>query len=351
MPHLIIPQITESIIKWTPHFRGGWSLGRLGAGVGIGAFGFPIANVLTQEGSDQAEVMNAENGEEVEVAGITCVDFPGEGHFFHDEETGQWSECNPEAEGVIVESLPDELDDLIAASQVEQPVEISAAHQRVVNNLRDLLKETRVGGTDNPLGLDPAEVEEFANNPDARVFNTFRIWSIPDGDPTVIIATGERPEGAPVQGFTRTENITNVMAALDRIYRMDPNLITILIDDTDNRGLKVITGNILLFSRTGQVAGFTVWQGAVHINENIGFLWGVINLMYIIPAESRHIRTIFNPDFPGRLDPNSGIDKALWVDSFIDIYPNAFTEFEKRFWRVQTAQIIKFYTENPQVGA
>lgn len=68
--HIIIPQAVESITKWLPHLKGGWSLGRLGVGLGIGAFGFPVANALAQEGSDQAEVTSIEDGETLETAGV-----------------------------------------------------------------------------------------------------------------------------------------------------------------------------------------------------------------------------------------------------------------------------------------
>lgn len=325
--------------KITARFRLG-----LTATFGLGAAVLPQASTFAQVEQQQD---NNQDGT-AEVAGVQIenpiispaldgdareiVDVPQE------EDTSSQIETNPDELSVLSQTFPQE------SSQELTP------HQRVVKNLKELFaaKDMNRGSATghNPLGLDLLEIEEYANNPKKTQYRTFIIWSKPGDTPSIIIATGSRPEGT-AQGLTYPQHIKAVMAGLDLVNKLNSQII-------DDHKLKAVAGNILLFKINGAAGGFDTNLGIIFLSEigsEIGDgSWDTLARAYILVVEMRHIRTISNPDFPGRLHPNSGIEKALYANKLIDQNPNILTDGEKRAWRDLSEQVISFYKRNPGLG-
>lgn len=225
------------------------------------------------------------------------------------------SEDTPDP-ALLAQAVPETTDPLASffnqINEIEQGTNINPNRLKVIQDLKIIIEAKGIS-MPNPLWIDTNEALEYAKSPDKTVFNTFRVWSTPDGQNSIIIVTGSRPAGTN-QGFSSPWIIEGVEAALKRLDQMDPNIIGVL----KNYDLKALSGNVPVFDiRPTMAAGFSKSIGTIHINEKgLDREIFILQFMHLILMESRHMYIIGKLNIPGRLDRNSGIDKTLFADQW-----------------------------------
>lgn len=242
-------------------------------------------------------------------------------------------------------TLTDEFD--IAANtwrEFDKPQPIGTAHQRMVENLRDLQSASKGNGVLLPLGLEAAEIDIYDRGGNPQGYNSFRIWTRRNGEPGLLIATGGE--------FGLSTNLGNIDSSLQALNRLE-DLAPGVVDDLILQGLRAIS----TYFNSGQsglafYADFDNKRGIVQLNERgFAIFRAPEDLIATFLQEGRGIGTLNSQSRAiERLHLNPGVDKGLFALSFLDKYYSMLTPLERERISLSADDTVNRYQKNPALA-
>lgn len=242
--------------------------------------------------------------------------------------------------------------------ELEKYIPIGTAQERMNQSLRDLLGTNQTLGmdnpntpiVDNPLGLDPNEVETYLSGEKADNFSSFRILPNSKGEPAIILVTGGQYGLS--TGFGNIEAIT---AAVKYMNSVDPTIIDTL---TIQFGLRAISADIAPgdhFSRLpgygstfDRLLGILIYNEkelrtvGAHIGIIIGETRGIYNNRKLINRARPGADSIIKVD--DQLSERSTADKALWLKQWVESYKLGLPKQVAEPLSLFTDSVVKYYS-------
>lgn len=237
---------------------------------------------------------------------------------------------------------------------------LEAAKSRLNEKLKNLLQERVFGPSsqgyiNNPLGLDPVEVEQYING-EEKYYNSFSVLFNSKAEPAFVMVMGGEHGLKPGLG-----NIENIFKVVDRLNEIDPEIIDILVNQF---GLTAIAGSIPLFeTHHNFAASLDPRTGVIYINDNeyqdtnkTG-RHSPEGLIALIILESRHIYTSRHTErregkvnflvAPDKLDDETGVDKGLWLRNWAETHQSRLSRQEYQQIMDSSQATIEHYTLYP----